>query len=226
MTAFALTIPLARLASRRAPVEPAEHSRPPHTDAVLVERLRAHDEAAFMELVERYHGALVRLARSFVPSQAVAEDVAQETWLGVLNGIDRFEGRSSLKTWIFRILVNRAKTRGQRESRSVPFSSLEGAEGGPTVDPDRFAEGAWSSPPRRWEGEPVDRLLAGEARGVIDAAIAELPPAQRRVITLRDVEGLDAGETSALLELTDGNQRVLLHRARAKVRQALEDYLS
>jgi RNA polymerase sigma-70 factor (ECF subfamily) len=207
----------ARLARQRPPADP---------DAALLKQLRAGDEAAFMELVERYHGALVRLARSFVSSQAVAEEVAQETWLGVLNGIDRFEGRSSLKTWIFRILVNRAKTRGERESRSVPFSSLDDPDGEPSVDPDRFVgAGAWSSPPRRWEGEPLERLLAGEARDTIEAAIAELPPAQRSVITLRDLEGLDADETCELLDLTDGNQRVLLHRARGKVRQALEDYL-
>jgi RNA polymerase sigma-70 factor, ECF subfamily len=123
--------------------------------------------------------------------------------------------------------VNRAKTRGERESRSVPFSSLDDPEGGPSVDPDRFLEaGAWSSPPRPWEGEPVERLLAGEEREVIDAAIAELPPLQRQVITLRDLEGLDADETVDLLEITDGNQRVLLHRARSRVRQALEEYLS
>jgi RNA polymerase sigma-70 factor, ECF subfamily len=144
----------------------------------------------------------------------------------VLNGIDRFEGRSSLKTWIFRILVNRAKTRGERESRSVPFSSLA-KDDEPSVDPDRFLDaGAWSSPPRPWEGEPVERLLAGEARAVIDAAIAELPSAQRQVITLRDIEGLDAADVAGVLDITDGNQRVLLHRARAKVRQALEGYLA
>src|SRR5205085_2307294 len=155
---------------------------------------------------------MVRLARTFVPSRAVAEEVAQETWLGVLNGIDRFEGRSSLKTWIFRILLNRAKTRGERESRSVPLSSFDGrGEDGPAVDPDRFfdehaaAPGAWSSPPRPWDAQPEERLLSAEVRMVIDMAIEELPPAQRRVITLRDVEGLDAEETRALLELTDGN---------------------
>jgi RNA polymerase sigma-70 factor (ECF subfamily) len=206
-----------RLAKQRPPADP---------DAPLLARLREGDEDAFMELVERYHAALVRLARSFVSTRAAAEDVAQETWLGVLNGLDRFEGRSSLKTWIFRILVNRAKTRGQRDARSVPFSSLSGPGGEPAVDPDRFVEeGAWASPPRPWEGEPEERLLAGEAREVIDAAIAELPPMQRRVITLRDLDGLDADETRELLDLTDGNQRVLLHRARSKVRQALEDYL-
>src|SRR5213080_2845813 len=165
-----------RLGSRRVRVRPVEHTQRPAAsdpDSALLERLRGGDERAFMELVERYHAALVRLARSFVPSRAVAEDVAQETWLGVLNGLDRFEGRSSLKTWIFRILVNRAKTRGERESRSVPFSSLDDPDGEPSVDPDRFVDGgAWSSPPRAWEGEPVERLLAGEARDTIEAAIA------------------------------------------------------
>jgi RNA polymerase sigma-70 factor (ECF subfamily) len=212
-------------------VGPAKQTADP--EAGLLERLRAGDEAAFMTLVERYQGSLVRLAQSFVPSRAVAEEVAQETWLGVLNGIDRFEGRSSLKTWIFRILVNRAKTRGERESRSVPLSSLDlaGDPDEPAVDPDRFLDeqarkpGLWATPPRSWAEEPEERLLSAETRGVIDSAIERLPAAQRRVITLRDVEGLDARETSELLEVSDGNQRVLLHRARSKVRQALEDYL-
>jgi RNA polymerase sigma-70 factor, ECF subfamily len=230
MTAMTLAgglLPWSGLGSRRLRVRPVEHSPSADPDAALLDRLRAGDEAAFMELVERHHAALVRLARSFVSSRAVAEEVAQETWLGVLNGIDRFEGRSSLKTWIFRILVNRAKTRGERESRSIPFSSLEQGEDGPSVDPDRFLDaGAWSSPPRAWEGEPVERLLAGEARDVVDAAIEKLPPVQRQVITLRDVEGLDADETCRVLDLTDGNQRVLLHRARSHVRQALEEYLA
>jgi RNA polymerase sigma-70 factor, ECF subfamily len=222
-------LPWGRLGSRTLRLRPAEHSSPSapvDPDAALLERLRAGDEDAFMELVERYHAALVRLAQSFVSTRAVAEEVAQETWVGVLNGIDRFEGRASLKTWIFTILVNRARTRGAREARSVPFSSLERADE-PSVDPDRFVDaGAWSSPPRRWEGEPVERLLAGEAREVIDAAIDELPPVQRQVITLRDVEGLPADQVCDVLDLSDGNQRVLLHRARGKVRQALEDYLA
>src|SRR2546423_9266347 len=151
-------------------------------DSVLVERLKRGDESAFMELVESYHGSMVRLARTFVPSDAVAEEVAQETWLGVLNGIDRFEGRSSLKTWIFRILMNRARTRGVRESRSVPFTSLEreGDEGGPTVDPERFApDGFWGAPPRAWEGQPEERLLSAETRRVIRDAIDMLPASQR-----------------------------------------------
>ena len=203
------------------------------SDAELVARLRRRDEAAFMELVERYHGSLVRLAQSFVSTRAAAEDVAQETWLGVLNGIDRFEARSSLKTWLFRILVNRAKTRGVRDARCVPFSSLarEAEEdAGPSIEPECFNPedhrwaGHWSAPPPNWEGE--ERALARETREVIREAIDQLPPAQRTVISLRDVEGLPSEEVCELLELTEGNQRVLLHRARTKVRKALDDYLA
>jgi len=197
-------------------------------DLELLDRLRGGDESAFVELVERYHSPMVRLARTFVPSEAVAEEVTQEAWLGVLNGIGRFEGRSSLKTWIFRILVNRARTRGVRESRTVPFSSLEreGDEGRPSVDPGRFQdEGLWAAPPRAWEDQPEERLLSAETRAVIREAIDALPASQRRVIDLRDVEGLSAEEVVELLDLTQVNQRVLLHRARSKVRQALEDYL-
>src|SRR3954447_6990423 len=179
MTAFAFALPIGRLGSGRVRVRRAQQEPPADPDAPLVDRLRDGDEAAFMELVERHHGALVRLAQSFVSSRAVAEEVAQETWLGVLNGIDRFEGRSSLKTWIFRILVNRAKTRGERESRSVPFSSLElvGDPGEPAVDPDRFLDeqarkpGLWATPPRSWAEEPEERLLSAETRAVIDSAI-------------------------------------------------------
>ena len=203
------------------------------SDTELVARLRRRDEAAFMELVDRYHGSLVRLAQSFVSNRAAAEDVAQETWVGVLNGIDRFEARSSLKTWLFRILVNRAKTRGLRDARCVPFSSIAKAaeeDEGPSIEPERFNGddhrwgGHWSAPPPNWEGE--ERILARETREVIREAIDQLPPAQRTVISLRDVEGLEAEEVCALLELTEGNQRVLLHRARTKVRKALEDYLA
>ncbi|CAN5167364.1 sigma-70 family RNA polymerase sigma factor [soil metagenome] len=194
-------------------------------DARLVERLRAGDEAAFAELVRTYHSSLLRVARLFVPTAAVAEDVGQETWLGVVKGIDRFEGRSSLKTWIFRILTNTAKTRGQREARSLPFSSLEDAEGTfePAVQSGRFtAVGHWADPPRAW---PEDRLLAREDLDVIEAAIESLPSAQRTVISLRDVEGWGAEEVRNALDLSETNQRVLLHRARAKVRRALEQYL-
>jgi RNA polymerase sigma-70 factor (ECF subfamily) len=194
-------------------------------DAHLVEGLRAREEAAFVELVRRYHASLLRLARTFTPSAAVAEEVVQETYLAVLKGIDRFEGRSSLKTWIFRILANKAKTRGQRESRSVPFSALENAEGSyePAVERARFTgAGHWAAPPRPW---PEDRLLSSETRQILDAAIERLPPAQRAVISLRDIEGWSSDEVRNALELSETNQRVLLHRARARVRRALEDYL-
>jgi RNA polymerase sigma-70 factor (ECF subfamily) len=195
----------------------------------LVEALRMGDEAAFEQLVRMYNASLLRVARLYVSSSAVAEDVVQETWVGVLNGIARFEGRSSLKTWIFRILTNIAKTRGIREGRSVPFSSLQGEDvSGPTVDPDRFLPpdhptepGGWAAPPAPL---PEDLLLADEALRVVEAAIDALPPGQRAVITLRDVEGWSSDEVRNVLELSETNQRVLLHRARAKVRRALEEY--
>jgi RNA polymerase sigma-70 factor, ECF subfamily len=196
----------------------------------LLAALRARDEAAFAELVDRYQSSLVRLARMYVRERSVAEEVAQETWLAVLNGIDRFEGRSSFKTWLFRILTNRAKTRGERESRSVPFSSMGDPEE-PAVDPDRFRPegeqyaGGWREFPQPWEGDPEERLLAGEARALILATIEQLPPTQRAVITLRDIEGFDADDVCNVLELSETNQRVLLHRARSRVRRALERYL-
>jgi RNA polymerase sigma-70 factor (ECF subfamily) len=160
----------------------------------------------------------------YVGSRAVAEEVVQEAWVAVLNGIDRFEGRSSLKTWIFRILTNIAKTRGQREGRSIPFSSIA-PDDEHAVDPDRFAEnGQWASPPRSFG--PEERLLSDETMAVVEAAIAELPPSQAIVITMRDVDGFTAEEARNALDISETNQRVLLHRARSKVRQALEDYLA
>ncbi|MGH2838735.1 MAG: RNA polymerase sigma factor [Thermoleophilaceae bacterium] len=202
------------------------------SDAELIGALRAGDEAAFGELVDRYHASLVRIARMYVSTQAVAEEVVQETWLGVLNGLDRFEERSSLKTWIFRILTNIAKTRGIREGRSVPFSSIAGdEEDGHSVDPDRFvpadaeqAARAWAVPPAVWSTEPDERLLAGEVRELIFHTIDGLPPNQRAAIMLRDIEGWESDEVRNELGVGDTNQRVLLHRARSKVRQALEDY--
>jgi RNA polymerase sigma-70 factor (ECF subfamily) len=196
----------------------------------LLVALRAGDEKAFAGLVDRYHAGFVRVARMYVRDSAVAEEVAQETWLAVLGGIDRFEGRSSLKTWLFRILTNRAKTRGERESRSVPFSSI-GEPDEPAVDHDRFRPegdqypGGWKEFPSPWEGDPEERLLAGETRRLILATIKTLPPAQRAVITLRDIEGFGSEEVCNVLEVSDTNQRVLLHRARSKVRRALELYL-
>ncbi|HSJ74540.1 MAG TPA: sigma-70 family RNA polymerase sigma factor [Miltoncostaeaceae bacterium] len=199
-------------------------------EVALLRRLRARDEAALADLVERYHGALTRLALTFVPSRAVAEEVVQETWLGVIRGIDRFEGRSSLRTWVFRILVNRARTRGVQEARSIPFSCVAdpAGEDEPGVDPDRFLgpdhrwAGHWAVAPQSWAALPEDRLLSRETLAVVDATVAALPPAQREVITLRDIEGWEAAEVCALLGVSDGNQRVLLHRARSRVRAALE----
>jgi len=204
-------------------------------EMALVEALRRGDEAAFVALVDRYQGSMLRLAMAYVPSRAVAEEVVQETWLGVLQGIGRFEGRSSLKTWIFRILTNRAKTRGEREGRSVPFSSLAAAdaeESGPTVDPDQFHPpdhpqwaNIWVSYPKRWDELPEDRLLSRELGARVQAAIDALPLTQREVITLRDVEGWSSEDVCNILAITETNQRVLLHRARAKVRRAVDQYL-
>ena len=176
---------------------------------------------------------MLRVALMYVSSRAVAEEVVQEAWLGVLAGLSRFEGRSSLKTWIFRILTNTAMTRGEREGRSVPFSSLAGdaEDDGSVVEADRFLgpdhrwAGHWASSPRSPRDVPEERLLAAEARDRIAEAIAALPPNQRAVITLRDVDGWSAEEAREVLDVSEANQRVLLHRARAKVRQALEDYL-
>jgi RNA polymerase sigma-70 factor (ECF subfamily) len=202
---------------------------PPAGQADLVAALQAGDEQAFVSLVEELGPSMLRVARMYVSTQAIAEDVVSETWLGVLAGIGRFEGRSSLKTWIFRILTNRAKTRGEREGRSVPFSSLGGdgeGEDGPTVDADRFQDtGAWVSAPSRWSELPENRLVGQETMQIAQAAIAALPEAQRTVITLRDVDGWSSEEVRNVLGLSESNQRVVLHRARAKVRQALEAYL-
>jgi RNA polymerase sigma-70 factor, ECF subfamily len=187
----------------------------------LVERLRAGDEEAFAELVRRYHRLMLRVARGYVRSDAVAEEVVQESWLAVLRGIERFEGRSSFKTWLLRIVANRAMTSGARESRSVPVEpSVSGDHFVPEGEP---GAGAWASPPEPW---PEDRLLAEETRAVIERAIAELPPTQAAVVTMRDVEGLSSEEVQEALDITPGNQRVLLHRGRQKVRAALETYLS
>jgi RNA polymerase sigma-70 factor, ECF subfamily len=195
----------------------------------LVEALRHGDEAAFASLVDELTPSMLRVARLYVSNQAVAEEVVQEAWVGVLRGIDRFESRSSLKTWIFRILTNTAKTRGIREARSVPFSSLAD-DGEPAVDPDRFLgdgsrfPGHWAAPPRAWEGG--DRLLEREALELVEREIAKLPPAQAVVITMRDVEGLGSDEVCNALDISETNQRVLLHRARSKVRRALEEYMA
>jgi RNA polymerase sigma-70 factor, ECF subfamily len=206
----------------------------PAAEASLVRALRAGDERAFAELIDRLGPALLRLARFYVRDRAVAEEVVQETWLSVLEGIERFEGRSSLKTWVFRILANRAKTRAGREARTVPMSALAGAapDDEPSVEPERFRSpddrwaGHWASPPVSWSALPENRLLSKETIDCIRSLIAALPPAQREVIALRDVEGWPSDEVCALLGLSEGNQRVLLHRARSKVRAGLERYLA
>lgn len=203
-------------------------------DRELIVALRRGEDEAFGTLIARYHPSLVRIATLFVRDRDVAEEVAQETWIGVLRGLERFEGRSSFRTWLFGILVNQARRRGERERRMIPFSALsrpaEGME--PAVEADRFlpagAEwaGHWASPPPTWDLEPEAAFLSREVRGEIDAAIAALPPNQRAVITLRDIEGWDAGDVCNALGLSQTNQRVLLHRARARVRQALADRFS
>ncbi|MFQ5961541.1 MAG: RNA polymerase sigma factor [Candidatus Methylomirabilales bacterium] len=204
-------------------------------DVPLLEALRRGEEAAFVTLLERYHQPLLRLATFFVKNWAVAEEVVQETWLGVFQGIDRFEARSSLKTWIFRILANRAKSRARREGRTPSLSSLatseiEAAEA--AVEPGRF-QGAheelpnhWASPPKSWGENPEKRLLAQETRAQIQTAISTLPEAQQVVITLRDVNQLTPEEVCNILEISETNQRVLLHRARSRVRRVLEEHLT
>jgi len=207
---------------------------PSHADADLVAALRSGDESAFAALVDRYHASLVRVARLYVVDSA-AEDVAQETWLALLRGLDTFEGRSALKTWLFRVLVNRARTRATRDARTVPFSSLVTSEVeafDPAVSPDRFRGPDDDRWPWHWLVEPPrhelpeDELLSKELSDNIRAAIEGLPAAQREVVTLRDRHGFSAEEVRELLSLSDGNQRVLLHRGRSKVRAALEQYIA
>jgi RNA polymerase sigma-70 factor, ECF subfamily len=197
----------------------------------VLDALRAGDEEAFAALVREYHPSLVRVARMYVSSQAAAEEVAGETWLAVVKGLPRFEGRSSLRTWIFRILTNIAKTRAKRDGRTLPFSALQDPARvpEPAVDADRFLDpehprwpGHWAARPEPW---PEDALLAAETRERLAEAIEALPATQRAVISLRDIEGWTSEEVRNALDLSETNQRVLLHRARSKVRAALESYL-
>lgn len=197
----------------------------------LIGALRAGDESAFATVLDCYHSSLLRLALSFVRDRQVAEEVVSDTWLGVIRGIHRFRGESSLKTWIFHILTNQAKTRALRERRTIPFSALAGDPDEPSADPDRFFPeghpwaGHWTAPPTSWDDLPEEALASRETMACVRAAIEALPPMQRRVISLRDVDGWNSEEVCELLGLSEGNQRVLLHRARAKVRAALEDFL-
>jgi RNA polymerase sigma-70 factor (ECF subfamily) len=218
-----------RAAGDDAGVRAADAEAMFETDVELVTRLRGGDEHAFMALVDRYSGLMFRVALRHVPSAAVAEEVVQEAWLGVVAGLDGFEGRASLKTWILRILKNRAKTRGERERRTIPFSCMypDDDDDGPAVAPDRFQgpgdryPGGWASFPETW---PEERLLARETLGCVRDAIRALPARQQDVIVLRDVEGWSSEEVCAALDISEGNQRVLLHRARSHVRGALERY--
>ncbi|HEV7162683.1 MAG TPA: RNA polymerase sigma factor [Solirubrobacteraceae bacterium] len=208
---LAVAVPLLPL-GRRAVVD---------DDSELLARLRAGEEQAFVQLVARHHTSMLRLAQSFVASSAIAEEVVQDTWVGVLRGLDGFAGRSSFKTWLLRILVNRARSTGVREHRSVAVG-----DAGPAVDQSRFdAAGAWMAPPQHWVEDSDDRLLAEGLAERIHSSLSELPPRQREVVMLRDVDGLSSEEVCAVLAISEANQRVLLHRGRSRLRQALEDEL-
>lgn len=201
------------------------------SDAELVAALRAGDEDVFAALIEHYSPVLMAIAQRYVPSRAVAEEVLQDTWVGLLRGIDDFEARSSLKTWLFRILINTAMSRSRSEQRSVPFSAVAPRDDEPSVDPERFMAdherwpGHWSSPPRSWDSVPEARLIGRETLHAVEQAIRRLPERQQQVIVLRDVEGWSSDEVCEALGLSEGNQRVLLHRARSKVRATVETRL-
>jgi len=200
-------------------------------EGALLGSLRAGDETAFADLVRREHRSLVRLARAYVADPDAAEEVVQEAWVAVIRGIDRFEGRSSLRTWISRIVINRARSRGVRDRRSVAFSSLVDAEAGddtPILDPSRFQEagrypGHWADGPSSWE-DGERRVLGEELQRLVAEALETVPPAQQLVMRLRDVAGWTADEVCQALDISRGNQRVLLHRARTRVRAAVERY--
>ena len=203
-------------------------------DVRTVAALKAGDEAAFMRLVGTYGPSMLRVALLYVKTRAVAEEVVQDAWLGVLKGVDRFEGRSSLKTWVFRILTNTAKTRAEREGRSLPFSSLSPDDletGEPSVEADRFLGDDerwarhWSSSPKRFDALPEGRLLSQESMEIVQEAVDSLPEAQRIVLTMRDVVGFESEDVCDALGISEVNQRVLLHRARTRVRKALEEYI-
>jgi RNA polymerase sigma-70 factor, ECF subfamily len=213
-------------------VTEARVESPPRGDeSELIARLRDGDEGAFESLVADLYPAMLAVARGYVRSRAVAEEVVQESWLGVLKGLDRFEGRSSLRTWVLKIVANVARTRAVREARSVPLSAFEDESGEPAVDPARFRgpddafPGHWRSAPTDWRRLPEERLTSLETLAVVQEAIEQLPEAQRLVITMRDVAGVDSDEVCDALGISAGNQRVLLHRARARVREALERHL-
>jgi RNA polymerase sigma-70 factor (ECF subfamily) len=211
--------------------DPDTHLLASDEDLALVDRLRAGDEAAFMMLVDRHQPSMLRIARMYVSTQAVAEEVVQEAWLGIVKGLDRFEGRSSLRTWMYRIVANIAKTRGRAEGRSIAFSALAGDDTDTGIDPSWFQDangrfpGGWTTFPDDWSTVPEDRLLGNETLGRIGRAIDGLPPMQAAVIRLRDVLGWSSEEVRNALDLSETNQRVPLHRARSRVRRELDAYL-
>jgi len=201
------------------------------SDEQIVSALRAGDERTFRALFERSYPMMKRVARTYVASDAVADEIVQDTWIAIMTGIERFEGRSALGTWMFSILTNQAKTHGARERRALPLSSLTPDDDkGPAVNPDRFQKddeafpGHWATPPRPWQ-KPDRRLLSLEVRGQLKEALAQLPERQRLIVVLRDVEGLSAEEVRHLLDLSPENQRVLLHRGRSRLRALLEEYI-
>ena len=208
----------------KPPVEiPADHG-----DAELIRRLLDGDEQAFAQTVTKYHATMLRVARGYLSPPSAAEEVVQETWLAVLNGLGRFQGRSSLKTWMFRILANRARTRARREGRMMPISAMGALDedGQPAVDPDRFtSEGVWARSPTEFAGSPDSFADRTEIRQQVEQAIETLPERQRLVVTLRDLKGWSSDEVCNVLEISATNQRVLLHRARSKVRSALESFV-
>lgn len=211
--------------------EPATVESARSKDAELVGRLRAGDAAAFAEIVDDWSASMLQLARTYVSTRASAEEIVQECWLAVFRGLDAFEGRSSLRTWTYRILTNLAKTRGVSEARVLPGWPGEGVAG-PTVDPSRFRgtgekwAGGWTpeGAPTSWEPSPESALIGAEIRSLLSAALSLLPERQRQVVSLRDIQGMSADEVGALMGISSGNQRVLLHRGRARLRLALEDY--
>jgi RNA polymerase sigma-70 factor, ECF subfamily len=210
----------------RRPMAGAAGAHERHEEDALVTSLRSGDERTFAELVDSWAGWMLRLAREHVPTPSIAEEVVQETWLAVLEGLDRFRGDAALRTWVYRILLNQARRRGTRERRTVPFASLTD-DGGPTVAPDRFQglddphPGGWRQFPAEW---PEEVALTREVQGVVADALTELPDRQRTVVALRDLDGHSSDEVCHLLGISGGNQRVLLHRGRAAVRTRLEEY--
>lgn len=198
-------------------------------DRELAERILAGDEPAFTVLIERYYGSMLRLARGFMGSEASAEEAVQEAWVGVLRGLPRFEGRSALKTWIFRILVNRCITRRKKEGRSIPFSALTSSDDEDrAVDPSSFGDrGGWVALPEPWEKDTPERvLLRQEMLGQVERALEDLPERQRLVVTMRDVQGFSSEDVCNALDISESNQRVLLHRGRARIRRALDTHLA